>query len=77
MTGLVYKRISMLSPFTTLLRYIQPVSPPLTLINPKCMIGFIQEATQSFLCCAVSNVGLVHTKDSLLAKFSAQNLVSN
>ena len=27
MTGLVYKRISMLSPFTTLLRYIQPVSP--------------------------------------------------
>lgn len=32
---------------------IQPVNP--TLINPKCMIGFIQEATQSFLCCAVSN----------------------
>lgn len=26
---------------------------------------------------AVSNAGLVHTKDSLLAKFSAQNLVSN
>ena len=77
MVGLVYKRISMLSPFITLLRYIQPVNPPLTLINPKCMIGFIQEATQSFLCCAVSNAGLVHTKDSLLAKSSAQKLVPN
>lgn len=57
MVGLVYKRISMLSPFITLLRYIQPVNPTLTLINPKCMIGFIQEATQSFLCCAVLTVG--------------------
>lgn len=77
MIGLVYKKISMLSPLITLLRYIQPVNSPLTLINPKCMIGFIQEATKSFLCCAVSNAGSVQTKDSLLAKFSAQKLVPN
>ena len=77
MVGLVYKKSFMLSPFMTLLRYIQPVNPTLTLINPNCMIGFIQGATQSFLCCAVSNAGCVHTKDSLLAKFSAQKLEPN